>query len=146
MNIIDDASSYVYTYLLPLKSSAIKALKEWIPLAERETGRTVGSFNIDNGELKSIEFIELCASRGIKPRWTAPSTSAQNGRVERFHYTQFNSARTMRAASKLPPNRWDEFIHSHRNIPSDAHRNQITPQHHPLRGLPQAKTRHLSSA
>ena len=38
MNIIDDASSFVYMYLLPLKSSAIKALKEWIPLAERETG------------------------------------------------------------------------------------------------------------
>ena len=92
MNIIDDASSFVHTALLPLKSAAIKALKEWVLAAERETGRTVGSFNIDNGELKSIEFVEFCASRGIKPRWTAPFTSAQNGRVERFHYTQFNSA------------------------------------------------------
>src|SRR5882762_1424188 len=110
MNIIDDATSYVYTYLLALKSLAIKVLKEWVLLAERETGKKVGSFNIDNGELKSIEFVEFCASRGIKTRWTAPSTSAQNGRVERFHYTQFNSARTMRAAAQLPPNRWDEFI------------------------------------
>jgi hypothetical protein len=110
MNLVDDASSYVYTCLLPLKSSAIKSLKEWVLFAERETGRKVGSFNIDNGELKSIEFAEFCASRGIKTRWTAPSTSAQNGRVERFHYTQFNSARTMRCASRLPPNRWDEFI------------------------------------
>jgi hypothetical protein len=110
MNVIDDATSYVHTVLLPLKSAAIKALKEWVLLAERETGRTVGSFNIDNGELKSTEFVEFCASRGIRIRWTAPSTSAQNGRVERFHYTQFNSARTMRAASNLPPNRWDEFI------------------------------------
>src|SRR5882762_1701312 len=92
MNLIDDATSFTYTYLLPLKSSAIRVLKEWVLLAERETGRTVGSFNIDNGELKSVEFIEFCASRGIKTRWTAPSTSAQNGRVERFHYTQFNSA------------------------------------------------------
>src|SRR5882762_2116861 len=110
MNIIDDATLYVYTYLLALKSLAIKVLKEWVLLAERETGKKVGSFNIDNGELKSIEFVEFCASRGIKTRWTAPSTSAQNGRVERFHYTQFNSARTMRAAAQLPPNRWDEFI------------------------------------
>jgi hypothetical protein len=110
MNIIDDASSFVHTALLPLKSSAIKALKEWVLLAERETGKKVGSFNIDNGELKSTEFVEFCASRGIRIRWTAPSTSAQNGRVERSHYTQFNSVRTMRAASRLPSNRWDEFI------------------------------------
>ena len=92
MNIIDDASLFVHTCLLPLKSSAIKALKEWVLLAEREMGKKVGSFNIDNGELRSIEFVEFCALRGIKCRWTAPSTSAQNGHVEHFHYTQFNSA------------------------------------------------------
>jgi hypothetical protein len=110
MNIIDDASSFVHTALLPLKLSAIKALKEWVLLAERETGKKVSSFNIDNGELKSTEFVKFCASRGIRICWTAPSTSAQNGHVEHFHYTQFNSARTMRAASGLPSNRWDEFI------------------------------------
>ena len=95
MNIVDDATSFVHTYLLLAKSTAIKVLKEWVLLAERETRRTVGSFNIDNGELKSTEFVEFCASRGIRPHWTAPSTSAQNGCVERFHYTQFNSAQTM---------------------------------------------------
>jgi len=47
MNIIDNASLYVHTALLPLKSAAIKALKEWVLLAERETGKTVGSFNIN---------------------------------------------------------------------------------------------------
>ena|SRR5882762_3525932 len=77
MNLIDDATSSTYTYLLPLKSTTIKVLKEWVLLAEREMGRKVGSLNINNGELKSIEFIEFCASRGIKPCWTAPSTSAQ---------------------------------------------------------------------
>ena len=110
MNIINNATSYVYTCFLPLKSSAIKALKAWVLLAEWEMGATVGSFNIDNGELKLAEFIEFCTSRGIKTHWTAPSTSAQNSHVECFHYTQFNSARTMQAASKLPSNWWDEFI------------------------------------
>ena len=52
----------------------------------------------------------LCVSIGIKYQWTVPSTSAQNGHVKCFHYTQFNSAWTMQAASKLPPNRWDKFI------------------------------------
>jgi hypothetical protein len=110
MNVIDDVTSYVHIVLLPFKSAAIKALKEWVLLAGREMGRTVRSFNIDNGELKSTEIVEFCASRGIRIRWTAPSTSGQNGRVERFHYTQFNSARTMWAAANLPPNRWDKFI------------------------------------
>ena len=66
MNIVDDTTSYVYTSLLPLKSSAIKALKDWVLLAEWEMGRTVSIFNIDNRELKSIEFAKFCASRGIK--------------------------------------------------------------------------------
>jgi len=79
MNIIDDASPYIYTCLLLLKSSTIKALKDWVLLAEQEMGKTIGSFNINNGELKSIEFIEFCASQGIKPHWTAPSMSAQDG-------------------------------------------------------------------
>ena len=79
MNIIDNASSYIYTCLLLLKSSTIKALKDWVLLAEQEMGKTIGSFNINNGELKSIEFIEFCASQEIKPYWTAPSMSAQNG-------------------------------------------------------------------
>ena len=68
------------------------------------------SFNINNGELKSAKFTKFCVSRGIKTHWTAPSTSVQNGCVERFHYTQFNSAWTMWAASKLPSNQWDKFI------------------------------------
>jgi hypothetical protein len=110
MNLIDDATSYGWAIPLRLKLDAIKAIKDWCLLVERETGKTIGHFNIDNGELKSIEFAEFCASKGIKPRWTFPSTSAQNGHVERVHYTLFNSARTMRAYAGLPPNRWDEFI------------------------------------
>jgi transposase InsO family protein len=87
MNLIDDATSYSWAIPLPLKSSAIKALKTWVLAVERQTGKKVGCFNIDNGELKSAEFIDFCASRGITPRWTSPHTSAQNGRVERVHRT-----------------------------------------------------------
>jgi len=110
MNMIDNAASFCWAIPIPHKSSTIKHLKVWVLQVERETGCTVGIFNIDNGELKSTEFVEFCASRGIKPRWTSPHTSAQNGRVERAHYTLFDSARTMRIAASLPPNRWDEFI------------------------------------
>jgi hypothetical protein len=110
MNIIDDATSFCWAIPIPHKSSTIKCLKVWVLQVECKTRRTVGIFNIDNGELKSTEFVEFCASCGIKPRWTSPHTSAQNGQVECAHYTLFNSARTMRIAANLCPNRWDKFI------------------------------------
>jgi len=34
MNVIDNVTSYIHTVLLPLKSTAIKALKEWVLLVE----------------------------------------------------------------------------------------------------------------
>ena len=95
MNLIDDNSSMVWSLPLPLKSSAVKALKDWVPTVERETGRTIGIFRVDNGELKSTEYVEFCLSRGIKMQWTSPHTSSHNGRVERVHRTLFNSARSM---------------------------------------------------
>jgi hypothetical protein len=110
MNIIDDAMLYSWVIPLPLKSSALLALKTWVLAVECQTGQKVGTFNIDNGELKSTEFIDFCASRGITPRWTSPHTSAQNGHVERVHRTLFDSAQTMRSFAGLPANRWDEFI------------------------------------
>src|ERR1700676_4031085 len=78
MNLVVDATSFCWTIPIPLKSSARKHLKAWDLQVERETGKTVGAFNIDNGELKSTDFVEFCASRGIKPCWTSPHTSAQN--------------------------------------------------------------------
>ena len=76
MDLIDDTTSYCWAIPLPFKSDAIKALKDWSLLVERETGKTIGHFNINNRELKSIEFAQFCASKGIKPWWTSPSTSA----------------------------------------------------------------------
>jgi hypothetical protein len=92
MNLIDNASSLIWSFPIPFKSSAIKALKDWVPTVERETGRTVSKFRVDNGELKSIEYADFCLSRGIKMQWTSPHTSSHNRRVERVHRTLFNSA------------------------------------------------------
>jgi hypothetical protein len=48
-------------------------------------------------------------SCATKHEFTAPYTSAQNGRCERAHLTIMNLARTMRLSCSLPENRWDEF-------------------------------------
>ena len=89
MNLVDDMTSFCWTIPIPLKSLAIKHLKPWVLQVEREMGKKVSAFNINNGELKSTEFVEFCASKGIKPRWTSPHTLAQKGRVEHAHYMLF---------------------------------------------------------
>jgi transposase InsO family protein len=54
----------------------------------------------------------FCSEQGITHHFTAPYTSAHNGRAERLHRTLFEKARTMRIACEqceAPPSKWDEF-------------------------------------
>jgi hypothetical protein len=51
MNLIDDASSYIWSIPLPLKSLVIKAIKEWVPRVEVEMGRSIKILHLDNGEV-----------------------------------------------------------------------------------------------
>jgi hypothetical protein len=74
MNLVDDALSYIWSIPLPLKSLAIKAIKDWVPCVEVETGRSIKILHLDNGELKSTEYTEFCISRGITVQWTSPHT------------------------------------------------------------------------
>nr|GAT57284.1 predicted protein [Mycena chlorophos] len=109
LDIVDDASSQGWCIPIPHKSSACKMMQRWILAAENVTGERVGELQIDNGELKSTEFDDWCADRGIVVRYTSAETSAQNGKVERFHETLHNKARAMRIACDAPPYLWDEF-------------------------------------
>jgi hypothetical protein len=47
---------------------------------------------------------------GIQHLLTAPYTFAENGVVERSHWTIMSHARTIRANAKLPPNMWGECV------------------------------------
>jgi hypothetical protein len=95
MNLINDCLSMIWTIPIPLKPSAIKSLKDWVFMVERETGAKVGKFWVDNGKLKSTEYAKFCLLRGIKMQWTSPHTWAHNGQVDCIHRTLFTSARTM---------------------------------------------------
>jgi hypothetical protein len=91
MNLIDNNSSMIWSLPIPLKSLAVKGPEGLVPTVERETGRAVGMFRVDNGKLKSIEHVEFCLSQGIKMQWTSPHTSLHNRRVEHVHHILFNS-------------------------------------------------------
>jgi transposase InsO family protein len=110
MNIIDDFSGYHWTRLLKAKSDASRVLREWLEAAETQSGEKLCFLVTDNGELRSSEMTRWCAERGITHLFTAPYTSAQNGRVERLHRTLMNKARAMRLSCNAPLQMWDEFI------------------------------------
>lgn len=110
MDIIDDHSSYAWSIPLAAKSDAFPALRAWTLAREVETSTKVGMFRSDNGELRSESMREWLLSRGSQHQFTAPHTSAQNGRVERLHHTLMGKARAMRSACNVPVNRWDEFV------------------------------------
>lgn len=110
LDIIDDFSSYSWSIPLPTKSDAFPALQAWEKARELETSSKVGIYRSDNGKLKSEAMQEWLLSRGTLHHFTAPYTSAQNGRVEHLHRTLMGKARAMRSACDIPVNRWDEFI------------------------------------
>ena len=124
MNIVDDYMNYPWLIPLKNKGEAYQYLKAWETARETETGLKVGTYNIDNGELKSEEVKEWLESRGTQLQFTAPYTSAHNGRVERMHRTLMGKARTMRIHADLPANLWDELYltssHLHAKTPTHS--------------------------
>lgn len=110
LNIIDDCTSLSWTIPLPNKQVAFDRYRAWHLAREVETGEKIGCVQIDSGELKSSSMETFLNSRGTRLRFTAPYTSAHNGRVERLHRTLMNKARSMRSYANVPSNRWDEFL------------------------------------
>jgi transposase InsO family protein len=110
MDIIDDFSSYAWSIPLAAKSDAFTALQAWERARELETGLKVGIYCSDNGELKSASMQQWLLSCRSQQQFTAPYTSAQNGRVERLHHTLMGKACAMRSTCGVPVNRWDEFV------------------------------------
>jgi transposase InsO family protein len=85
---IDVYSRYVWTYFIKDRSSAIECLKDFHPLAERQSYYKLQTIRSDNAK----EFIEgkfrtYCREMGINQQTTAPYSSASNGIVERVNRT-----------------------------------------------------------
>jgi transposase InsO family protein len=110
MNLLDDHTSWPWTFLLKSKDEALPTLIAWHARICRKTGRTLGALNIDNGELRSHALEAWAAPRGITVRFTSPYTSSDNGRVERLHHSIDNCGRAMRIAAGLPETTWGEFV------------------------------------
>ena len=109
MNIIDDYSGFVWSLPLRSKAEAAVILQHWLTFLEVQTPYRLKSFVTDNGELASLAIHDWCTRKGIQHLFTAPYTSAHNGRAERLHRTLLDKARAMKSACNAPTDMWDEF-------------------------------------
>ena len=109
MNIIDDYTSFVWSFPLISKRDSASTLKHWLVAQENQTPHRLKSFVTDNGELCSHDIQQWCQLKGILHLFTAPYTSAHNGRAERLHRTLMDKARAMRSQCNAPVNMWNEF-------------------------------------
>ncbi|SGY38347.1 BQ5605_C003g02005 [Microbotryum silenes-dioicae] len=86
--IIDDFSRKHWCILLALKSDVFPCLRDWILEVENATGNKVKTIRSDNGgEFTLGNFVDFCASKGIRRELTIPYTPQQNGCVERSNRT-----------------------------------------------------------
>ena len=84
---VDDFSRFTWANFLRTKSDAFKAFEElWQGLSKEHNYRLIKFNRIRSNHGKVFEnsmFKSLCGKNGIKPKFSAPKISQQNGVVER---------------------------------------------------------------
>ena len=109
MNIVDDYTNFPWSIPLKFKSDAFAQLQIWERTRENETALHVGTYQTDNGELKSKDMKEWLMERGVDHQYMAPNTSTHIGKVEHMHRTLMSKSKTMCIYANLPLFLWDKL-------------------------------------
>ncbi|CAI7786585.1 unnamed protein product, partial [Closterium sp. NIES-54] len=108
---IDAATRYVWHLNLQSKDMAFEAFVAWLPVAERESGMKLKSFQSDGGgEYTSQRFKQYLAERGIKRLISLPYAHQQQGIAERMNRTLQNTMRKLLRGMRLPNHQWPEAM------------------------------------
>ncbi|CAI7878931.1 unnamed protein product [Closterium sp. NIES-53] len=108
---IDAATRYVWHLNLPSKDMAFEAFIAWLPVAERESGEKLKSFQSDGGgEYTSQWFKQFLAEKGIKRLISLPYAHQQQGVAERLNRTLQNNMRKLLRGTRLPNHQWPEAM------------------------------------
>ncbi|CAI7809124.1 unnamed protein product [Closterium sp. NIES-54] len=108
---IDAATRYVWHLNLPSKDMAFEAFIAWLPVAERESGMKLKSFQSDGGgEYTSQRFKQFLAEKGIKRLISLPYAHQQQGVAERMNRTLQNTMRKLLRGMRLPNHQWPEAM------------------------------------
>jgi hypothetical protein len=109
LTITDDYSRKGWVFLAKARDEVYSRIREWKPLAERESKSSLKAIRIDNAKeflkLKDLECLE-----GVRIEPTTPYTPEQNGVAERQNRTLTTLARSLLGAAKLPKDLWGEAI------------------------------------
>ena len=74
---INGATRKVWAFAMKSKDETFKCFKEFVSLMETQSGKKLKALRSDNGgEYISKEFIDFCASKGIKREFTVSYTPA----------------------------------------------------------------------
>ncbi|CAI7840865.1 unnamed protein product, partial [Closterium sp. NIES-53] len=90
---------------------AFEAFIAWLPVAERESGEKLKSFQSDGGgEYTSQRFKQFLAEKGIKMLISLPYAHQQQGVAERMNRTLQNTMRKLLRGMRLPNHQWPEAM------------------------------------
>ena len=109
----DDFSRYTFAYFLKNKSEVPQYFKEFVTMAEKQTGKSVKVLRSDNGtEYTNNAMSSFLKDKGIVRQLTAPYTPQQNGVSERKNRTIVESARCMLHYAGLSYKFWAEAVNN----------------------------------
>ncbi|CAI7838372.1 unnamed protein product, partial [Closterium sp. NIES-53] len=108
---IDATTRYVWHLNLPSPDMAFEAFVAWLPVAERELGAKLKSFQSEGGgEYQSQRFKHYLAKGGIKQLISLPYAHQQQGVAERMNRILQNNMRKLLHGMRLPSHRWPEVM------------------------------------
>jgi len=107
----DEFTGYRVVHTMRHKSDVLDFWKQYVAMAERQTGLKIKTIRSDNGlEYNNQRMKGFNQDRGIRHEFSAPYTPESNGRAEREIRTLVECARTMLIDSGLPEKLWSEAI------------------------------------
>ncbi|CAI7920422.1 unnamed protein product [Closterium sp. NIES-53] len=128
----DGTTRYVWHLNLPSKDMAFEAFIAWLPVAVRESGEKLKSFQSDGGgEYTSQRFKQFLAEKGIKRLISLPYAHQQQGMAERMNRTLQNTMRKLLRGMRLPNHQWleamDHAVMLHNLLSSSSLPNNASP-------------------
>ncbi|MCO5592506.1 hypothetical protein L7F22_046509 [Adiantum nelumboides] len=111
MLIVDDYSRFTWVYFLTHKSEAISTFICWKAHVEKESSNQVKDVCSDHGsKFTSHQFVDYCASFGIRRELSNVGNPSKNGVVERKNRTVVEMGRTLLEHRDLPRFLWAESV------------------------------------
>ena len=111
LTFIDDATRYVWMYVLKSKDQVFEKFLEWKAQVENSSGQKLKTLRTDNGgEYTSKGFTAYLKKEGVRHELTVPKTPQQNGVAERMNRTLVETVRSMLSDAKLPRKFWAETL------------------------------------